>query len=220
MPDERVTKQVFKWDKILLNLNSWSHNMEQLSDCLGVTDRWNQYLSIGIKCSTKKLIDYYELAWRDKVQSKHKLELFSKVKNSYVPEAYLTCNLPKSKRSLLCQLRCRVLGLQLELGRYGNVPVEDRICKLCNLSVETELHFLFQCRELSDCHKKFLSKHNIKLTNNDTENFKLLSCNGLFTLPDPDSDPCTDPDTCTMQKFHIGSDPDSDSEGFPYVYVS
>ena len=154
MPDERVTKQVFKWNKILLNLNSWSHNMEQLSDCLGVTDRWNQNLSIGIKCSTKKLIDYYELAWMDKVQSKHKLELFSKVKNSYVPEAYLTCNLPKSKRSLLCQLRCRVLGLQLELGRYGNVPVEDRICKLCNLSVETELHFLFQCRELSDCHKK------------------------------------------------------------------
>ena len=44
--------------------------------------------------------------------------------------------------------------------------------------------------------------------------------NGLFTLPDLDSDPCTDPDTCTMQKFHIGLDPDSDSEGFPYVYVS
>ena len=47
-----------------------------------------------------------------------------------------------------------------------------------------------------------------------------FACNGLFTLPDSDSDPCTDPDTCTMQKFHIGSDPDSDSEGFPFVYVS
>ena len=34
--------------------------------------------------------------------------------------------------------------------------------------------------------------------------------NGLFILPDPDSDPYSDLDSCTMQKFHIGSDPDSD----------
>ena len=27
---------------------------------------------------------------------------------------------------------------------------------------------------------------------------------------DPDSDPYSDLDSCTMQKFHIGSDPDSD----------
>ena len=31
---------------------------------------------------------------------------------------------------------------------------------------------------------------------------------GLFTLPDSDSD--SDSDSCTMQKFHIGSDLDSD----------
>ena len=43
---------------------------------------------------------------------------------------------------------------------------------------------------------------------------------GLFTLLDLDSDPCTDLDTCTMQKFHIGSDADSDSDAFPFVYVS
>ena len=35
-------------------------------------------------------------------------------------------------------------------------------------------------------------------------------CYGLFTLPDPDSDPYSDSDSCTMQKFHIGSDPDSE----------
>ena len=34
--------------------------------------------------------------------------------------------------------------------------------------------------------------------------------NGLFTLPESDSDSDSDSDSCTMQKFHIGSDPDSD----------
>ena len=33
--------------------------------------------------------------------------------------------------------------------------------------------------------------------------------NRLFTLPDSDSDTYSDSDSCTMQKFHIGSDPDS-----------
>ena len=33
---------------------------------------------------------------------------------------------------------------------------------------------------------------------------------GLFILPGPDSDRYSDLDSCTMQKFHIGSDPDSD----------
>ena len=34
--------------------------------------------------------------------------------------------------------------------------------------------------------------------------------NGLFTLADPDSDRYSDSDSCTMQKFHFGSDSDSD----------
>ena len=33
---------------------------------------------------------------------------------------------------------------------------------------------------------------------------RVVWCYGLFTLQDPDLD------SCTMQKFHIGSDPDSD----------
>ena len=33
---------------------------------------------------------------------------------------------------------------------------------------------------------------------------------GLFTLADPDSDPYSDSDSCTMQEFHIDSDSDSD----------
>ena len=38
-----------------------------------------------------------------------------------------------------------------------------------------------------------------------------MSPNGLFTLPDPDLDPYSDTDYCTMQKFPIGLDLDSDA---------
>ena len=44
-----------------------------------------------------------------------------------------------------------------------------------------------------------------------------VTCYGLFTLADPDSDPYSDSDSCTMQKFHIGSDSDSDHLTEMYV---
>ena len=37
-----------------------------------------------------------------------------------------------------------------------------------------------------------------------------IMCYGLFTLLDPDLDPYSDSDSCTMQKFHIDSGPDFD----------
>ena len=46
-----------------------------------------------------------------------------------------------------------------------------------------------------------------------------LPPNGLFSLADPDSDPYSDSDSCTMQKFHIGSDSDSDPLIEMYVVV-
>ncbi len=48
---------------------------------------------------------------------------------------------------MLCQLKCGILPLTIETGRYGTKPLppEDRICLLCNSEPETELHFLFHC---------------------------------------------------------------------------
>ncbi len=45
------------------------------------------------------------------------------------------------------QLRCGILPLRIETGRYGPKPLppEDHICLLCNSEPETELHFLFHC---------------------------------------------------------------------------
>ena len=63
--------------------------------------------------------------------------------------------MPKCKRSLLCQLRLGILPLEVEVGRFGlksndgqvkRIPLEERICKLCNMNkVEDEMHFLIEC---------------------------------------------------------------------------
>ena len=59
-------------------------------------------------------------------------------------------NINKYKRSVLAQFRSGILPLQIEVGRYRNIQLCDRICPMCNLAVEDEIHFLCQCPKYSD----------------------------------------------------------------------
>ena len=104
-------------------------------------------------------MDWYEFACKNEVNSKSKLSLYKIVKIKYGVENYVRYNLNKSKWSLVCQLRLVVLPLQLEFGRFSRINRCDRICKLCNHTVETELHFLFECEELNDVRIKLYHKN-------------------------------------------------------------
>ena len=47
-------------------------------------------------------------------------------------------------RSYLAQFRSGILPLEIEIGRWQNKNVEDRICKLCDdYEVEDECHLIF-----------------------------------------------------------------------------
>ncbi len=52
----------------------------------------------------------------------------------------------RKHRSYLAQYRCGILPLSIETGRWGSIPLEDRIFKMCDsLVVEDEYHFIFHC---------------------------------------------------------------------------
>ena len=96
-------------------------------------------------------MNWYKIAWNKKLSEKPKLELYSKIKDDYKCEKYLKLNMTKHKRSLLCNLRLGTLGLEIELGRHARLLRKDRICKICKLEVESELHFLFICNKFKFC---------------------------------------------------------------------
>ena len=55
----------------------------------------------------------------------------------------------KAHRSLLARLRGGTAPLQIEIGRYVCLPVEERKCKTCNTGmVEDEQHFCVGCPSL------------------------------------------------------------------------
>ena len=61
--------------------------------------------------------------------------------------------------------------LEIETGRYRNIPVTERKCKNCNSAdIEDEIHFIFHCTKYITERESFM--HFINSVNN---NFSILS---------------------------------------------
>jgi hypothetical protein len=54
-----------------------------------------------------------------------------------------------SKREFLHNSSSHNLELEHD-GRYFNISADQRICKLCKLTVEDEIHFLLECPKLEE----------------------------------------------------------------------
>ena len=99
------------------------------------------------------------------------------MKDDFAPEKYIVSNIDKYERSLCTQLRCGILPLRLETGRYQNINVEMRTCQLCNNGdVEDEMHFLFACDKYSGRRQQFYNVINDREFDNMNNVDKLRTC--------------------------------------------
>jgi hypothetical protein len=116
----------------------------------------------------KKLISNYNNLWKREIATKPKLRFYRIFKDTFAEEMYLTCSLNRIQRSYIAQLRLGILQLAIETGRYRSIPLENRICQLCDLNcIENEVHFLFICPIYATKRKTFFD--NINMTMNVIE---------------------------------------------------
>ena len=95
--------------------------------------------------------------WNTDISNQPKLRTYIQIKDEYKCENYVAMNLSRSLRSYIAQIRCGVLPLHIETGRYCNLKVEERLCKVCDSqSVENEFHFIFDCKAYSQLRLIFL----------------------------------------------------------------
>ena len=84
------------------------------------------------------------------------------------------------ERSYLTQLRLGILPINIETGRYKSIPLERRICTLCNLDqIKKEIHIIFYCNKNNLERKDWLSKMNIQIQTSSDD--KML--NNIFLFP-------------------------------------
>lgn len=122
--------------------------MAMLKPFYDKTNFENDIVNYCTKTIVNKMKEKYVELWRHKMNNSTKLSFFSKFKNEYKMEEYLSLIKNPTIRRTLSQYRISNHKLQIERGRYENIPREKRICKLCDSgNVENEFHFVFTCQK-------------------------------------------------------------------------
>ena len=84
---------------------------------------------------------------------------------------------------LLVQLRAGCLPIEIELGRYQQVPRNKRLCKQCTLgTIENEKHFLFHCSRYHDPRQDYIREINSVCPQNSNDDQILVSIFSSKTL--------------------------------------
>ena len=85
---------------------------------------------MGYTVDTLNQID--ENNWDTSRYNSDKLRYYNMYKVDKNCADYLKMNITKYQRSLFAQFRSGILPLEIEFGRYRNIDLSERICKLCN----------------------------------------------------------------------------------------
>ena len=91
----------------------------------------------------------YITDWKHSLCNSQKLEFYNVFKDSYTPSIYLDVTRKNPNRKTLVKLRISNHKLNIETGRYDKISRCDRICPVCSLDIEDEIHFLFDCAKYS-----------------------------------------------------------------------
>ena len=143
--DTRLLKYVFNHDYITCESN-WCSHLKAILTKIGLLDFYTNKLIIRMDLAEEKIKHHFIAEWSTSVQQTPKLRTYKLFKDTFICERYIQLNLLKNERSLLAQLRCGILPLRIETGRYIGEPVHSRICLFCNCSeIETETHFVIEC---------------------------------------------------------------------------
>ena len=91
-----------------------------------------------------KIKEKYKDFWKHKMTYSSKLSFLCTFKSEYKMEEYLKIIKNPNIRKTFTQCRVSNPKLQIERGRYENIPHEQRTCKLCDCGeIEDEFHFTF-----------------------------------------------------------------------------
>ena len=169
MNEERYPKQCYYMSRHLDDNNrvNWTTNIKNILFKFGFGEVWlsqnigdPSYFMLVFKdrltaCATQD--------WHSAVTSSDKLTNYSEFKSLLDLELYLKVVPQKKYVQALARLRCSNHDLMIEKGRLLNVPKHERFCSYCRVNglllIETEYHFVMECKLYSDIRKDLIMKH-------------------------------------------------------------
>ncbi len=136
------------WDFNSNSSNTWYGDMKHIFTNLDmITVYENGHLCNGnkLKDAIERLKNIEMDTWKRHVVTQPKRRTYRMYKHDLCTEEYVKMNLTGTTRSFIAQFRIGILPLHIETGRFVETKPEDRICFICNMEPETEIHFMFKC---------------------------------------------------------------------------
>ena len=131
MDSSRLPKTFFEWNW-LIRRNNWSSNICSPFLKLDSDTHFYNQDQFDFKSIKERVWELAQEEWSTSLKSFPKLLSYMKFKTTLGPENYILLSISKSVRSLLGQLRCGVLQLAIETGRFTRKYISERKCILCN----------------------------------------------------------------------------------------
>lgn len=144
-------------------LNSkWLDNVKNLICTNGYSNIWYEHnvtnISWFVKSFKQKLKDEYIQNWSslvDKASSGINYRMFKETFqiNNYF--SYLT----NKKIRIMTAFRTRNHRLPIEIGRWQSIPLNERICWLCNDDIGDEFHYVLKCRYFNEERQRLIKPY-------------------------------------------------------------
>ncbi len=151
------TKLSYIMYKCLLQLHTsgvysspWITFIRSICNDCGMSGIWTSQSIVNPKWFKQavklRLKDQWITKWSNNLQNKSICSSYNLFKEIYVLEDYLL-KLSKGNRITLCKLRACNNKFPINVGRYEDIPRENRICSKCvGNHVGDEYHILFNCQ--------------------------------------------------------------------------
>lgn len=165
LDNSNITKRIYLLLKedadnnITYNNLNWAHQIKNMLETLGLGNLWrNQEIAdIYLPTIKQRILDQYYQSWYSNINNSQRLSAYSRFKHSFNLEPYLDIIYDRKYKIALSRFRLSSHRLEIERGRYLNIPRMERKCKFCSQNtLENEYHFLLICPLYKDLRKKFL----------------------------------------------------------------
>ena len=144
-----------RWPKIVLNWDlrqgcvGWLGDIRLIAHKIGIPEPMSNEFTYDLDFIEREMHIQARENRKSEAALKPKLRTYCKIVSFQGDATIAKANLTRFQRSLLSKFVCGIMPLEIETGRYWNLKVEERLCKLCKSNeVEDELHFFFLCDAL------------------------------------------------------------------------
>ena len=138
LPTSRQIGQEIIWLGLFISQQkkgTWSYCAKHVLSDIGCDDNFQNIVPHDTEYATIILAEMDTMDWDIKRYKSEKLRYYNLYKYDNTLAEYVMMNISKYQRSLFAQFRSGILPLEIEIGRYRNIPLELRVCKMCHLGV-------------------------------------------------------------------------------------